>query len=78
MKTLIATIGAASFLATAAFAADVAPLPSGKPAGVTKAQGLLDNTPLLVGLGVVAIVAVVVATDNDDSTVVTGTTATST
>jgi hypothetical protein len=74
MKKLIAALGAASLIAaTAAFAADTAPLPSGKPAGVTKAQDITDNTPLLVGLGVAAIVGVVIATDDDDSAVTTAT-----
>jgi hypothetical protein len=74
MKKLIAAIGAVSLIVTtAAFAADTAPLPSGKPAGVNKAQDMMDNTPLLLGLGAAAIVAVVLVTDDDNSTVTTAT-----
>jgi hypothetical protein len=79
MKKLIAALGVVSLLtATAAFAADTAPLPSGKPSGVHKAQDIMDNTPLLVGLGVAAIVGVVIATNDDDNTSTSTATATST
>lgn len=67
MKTFIAAAALVSLVATSAFAADGA-LPAGKPAGAKEAQGLLNNTPLLVLGGIGAIVAVVLATNDNSST----------
>jgi hypothetical protein len=58
MQKLIAAIAVASVLATSALAQDSAPLPAGRPSGVAKAQGILDNTPLLVVGGIVVLVGV--------------------
>jgi hypothetical protein len=68
MQKLIAAIAVASVLATSALAQDSAPLPAGRPSGVAKAQGILDNTPLLVVGGIVVLVAVVLATNSSTST----------
>jgi hypothetical protein len=69
MKKFIAAIALTSLFATSAIAAEGA-LPSGKPAGMKEAQGLLNNTPLLVLGGIAVIVGVVLATQ-DNSTVAT-------
>lgn len=72
MKTFIAATALISLFATSAIAAEDM-LPAGKPAGVAQAQGILNNTPLLVLGGIGAIVAVVLATNDNSSTPSTGT-----
>jgi hypothetical protein len=74
MHKSIAAIGLAfSLSATGALAEASAPLPPARPAGVAKAQMLIDNTPLIVGLGIAAIVAVVIATNSNSNSSTTTT-----
>ena len=84
MTSFKRAIGAATvsaLLATStAFAADVTPLPAGKPAG-TKEAALLGTPFLLIGAAVVvAIIAISVSGGGDDNptTPVTNTTTTTT
>jgi hypothetical protein len=75
MRNFVWATVAATMIATSAFAAsDVgAPLPSGKPAGVTRAQ-VPGSTALYVAAGVIIIAGIaLVASSNGNSTVVTGT-----
>ena len=73
MRTFVAATLAATLIATSALAAvSVSPLPSGKPAGVKKAQGEDNTVWWVVGLGAVAAGVGLVASGN--STVVTTTT----
>jgi len=69
MHKLIA--GVACLFATGALADANAPLPPAKPAGVAKAQQLIDNTPLLVVGGIAVIVAVTLATNGSSSSATT-------
>jgi uncharacterized membrane protein len=77
MRTFVAATLAATLIATSAFAAvTVSPLPSGKPAGLKKAQDA-DNTVFwVVGLGFVAAGVALVASGN--STTIETTPATTT
>jgi hypothetical protein len=78
MRIIGAAILASSLIVSSAFAAtdSAAPLASGKPAGVKKAQAA-DNTLLIVlGLGVVAGGVALVASGNGNGTVTTTTTGT--
>jgi len=73
MRTFVAATVAATLIATSALAAvTVSPLPSGKPAGVKKAQEADNTVWWVVGLGAVAAGVGLVASGN--STVVTTTT----
>jgi hypothetical protein len=76
MRTFVAATVAATLIATSALAAaTVTSLPSGKPAGVKKAQDSDNNTVWwVVGLGAVAAGVGLVASGN--STVINSTTAT--
>jgi hypothetical protein len=67
MRTLIAVALATTMIASTAFAADNAgPLTAGKPAGVKQAQ--LGTTGwVLIGIGVVAAVAIAVASSSNGS-----------
>jgi hypothetical protein len=79
MRNFVAATVAATLIATSALGATDGgmPLPSGKPAGISKAQDG-DNTILyVVVIGVVAAGLALVLT-TDDSTLVTGTTSTTT
>ena len=76
MKKFVAAVAVTALFATSALAAEGA-LPAGKPAGAKEAQGILNNTPLLVLGGIAVIVAVVLAT-NSNSTVATTPAATGT
>jgi hypothetical protein len=73
MRTLIAvalstTLIASAALAADAFAGDMGPLAPGKPAGVKQAQ--MGTTPwVLIGVGVVAAVAIGVASSSNGSPV---------
>jgi hypothetical protein len=71
MQKLIAAIAVTSIFATSALAQSDAPLPAGRPSGVTKAQSILDDTPLWVVGGIVVLVAVVLATNSSTSTAAT-------
>jgi hypothetical protein len=72
MRTFVAATVAATLIATSALAAVTSPLPSGKPAGVKKAQEADNTVWWVVGLGAVAAGVGLVASGN--STVVTTTT----
>jgi hypothetical protein len=68
MRTLIAVALSTTLIASAALAADVSPLAPGKPAGVKQAQ--MGTTPwVLIGVGVVAAVAIGVASSSNGSPV---------
>jgi hypothetical protein len=66
MRTLIAVALSTSLIASAAFAANVAPLAPGKPAGVKQAQ-MSDTSWVLIGVGVVAAIAIGVASSSNGS-----------
>jgi len=80
MRNFVAATVAATLIATSALAATDpgAPLPSGKPAGVTKAQDTQDNTIWYVVAGGLIIAGIALVASNGNSTLVTGTTSTST
>ena len=64
MRTFIAIALSSTLIASAALAADVAPLAPGKPAGVKQAQ--VGTTGFaLIGIGVVAAIAIAVASDSN-------------
>ena len=68
MRTLIAVALSTTLIASTALAADVGPLAPGKPAGVKQAQ--MGTTPwVLIGVGVVAAVAIGVASGSNGSPV---------
>jgi len=66
MKLLAATTLAFA-LAASPVLADTAPLPSGKPAGVNKAQWDDGNTMLFIGAGALAAIGIVLATQGNGS-----------
>jgi len=66
MRTLIAVALSTTLIASTAFAADVGSLAPGKPAGVKQAQ--MGTTPwVLIGVGVVAAIAIGVASSSNGS-----------
>ena len=66
MRTLIAIALSSTLIASTALAAEVGPLAPGKPAGVKQAQ--LNTTAwVLIGTGVVAAIAIAVASDSNGS-----------
>ena len=66
MRTLMAVALSATLLASTALAEEVGPLAPGKPAGVKQAQ--MNTTGwVLVGAGVVAAIAILVASDSNGS-----------
>ncbi len=66
MRTLIAVALSSTLIVSAALAAEVGPLTPGKPAGVKQAQ--VGTTGwVLIGAGVVAAVAIAVASDSNGS-----------
>ena len=54
MRTMIAAILASSLLVSSAIAADVTPLPAGKPAGVKQADIEAGGVLLWLGVGALA------------------------
>jgi hypothetical protein len=80
MRNFVAATLAATLIASSALAAtdSGAPLPSGKPAGVTKAQDTPDNTIWYVVAGAIIIGGIALVASNGNSTLVTGTTTTTT
>ena len=66
MRTFIAVALSSTLIASAALAADVGPLAPGKPAGVKQAQ-VGTTGGVLIGAGVVAAVAIAVASDSNGS-----------
>jgi hypothetical protein len=64
MRTFIAVILSSTLIASAALAADIGPLAPGKPAGVKQAQ--VGTTGwVLIGAGVIAAIAIAVASDSN-------------
>ena len=87
MKSVFATIAAASLLGTSAFvtgvmadpAAGHAALAPGKPAGVRKAQDTNDNTMIyIIGAGIVAAGIAIAASGDSDSNLTPGSVTTAT
>jgi len=75
MRGLVAATVTATMIATGAFAAaNVSPLPAGKPAGVKKAQDADNTVWWVVGLGAVAAGVGLVASGNGNGTVAATTT----
>jgi hypothetical protein len=75
-RSVGAAVTAAMLVSSAAYAADVAPLPAGKPAG-TKQAALLALGPIFwIGLAAIAIGIGVAASGNDKNTPTTPTTTT--
>ena len=67
MRIFIAAALSSTLIASAALAADVGPLASGKPAGVKQAQEMGTTAWVLIGTGVVAAIAIAVASDSNGS-----------
>ena len=68
MRIFIAAALSSTLIASAALAADVGPLAPGKPAGVKQAQ--VSNTGwVLIGTGVIAAIAIAVASESNGSPV---------
>jgi hypothetical protein len=68
MRTLVSLALATTLVASSAFAADsTGPLAAGKPAGVHQAQEMGTATWALIGIGVVAAVAIGVASGSNGS-----------
>ena len=65
MRIFIAAALSSTLIATAALAADVGPLASGKPAGVKQAQEMGTTAWVLIGTGVVVAIAIAVASDSN-------------
>ncbi|HYS44892.1 MAG TPA: hypothetical protein VEM35_00550 [Rhizomicrobium sp.] len=68
MRTLIAVALSSTLIASAALAADIGPLAPGKPAGVKQAE-MNTTTWVLIGTGVVAAIAIGVASSSNGSPV---------
>lgn len=66
MRTLTAIVLSTTLLASAALAGEAGPLAPGKPAGVKQAQ-MGNTTWVLLGIGVVAAVAIGVASSSNGS-----------
>jgi hypothetical protein len=66
MRTLTAIVLSTTLLASAALAGEAGPLAPGKPAGVKQAQ-MSETTWVLLGVGVVAAVAIGVASSSNGS-----------
>jgi hypothetical protein len=64
MRTLTAIVLSTTLLASAALAGEAGPLAPGKPAGVKQAQ-MGNTTWVLLGIGVVAAVAIGVASSSN-------------
>ena len=75
MRTFVSATLVATLLATSALAAEtISPLPSGKAAGVKKAQDADNTVWWVVGLGAVAAGVGLVASGNGNGTVAATTT----
>lgn len=75
MRNFVAATVAATMIATSALAATatVAPLPSGKAAGVKKAQAADETIWFVVAGGIVVGGIALVASGNSNSSLITGT-----
>jgi hypothetical protein len=69
MRTLIAIALSSTLLASAALAAESAPLSAGHPAGVKQAQEIGTSSFVLIGIGVVTAIAIGVASSSNGSPV---------
>lgn len=67
MRSFLAIALSSTLLATAALAAETAPLAPGKPAGVKQAQTMGTTGWVLVGIGVVSAIAIGVASSSNGS-----------
>jgi hypothetical protein len=68
MRTLIALALSSTLIVSTAMAAEVAPLAPGKPAGVKQAQTGINTTGwVLIGTGVLAAIAIGVASGSNGS-----------
>ncbi len=78
-KRTIGAFAAAAFLASStAYAADVAPLPAGKPAGTHEAALLALGPIFWIGLAAIALGIGVAASNNGNTKTITTTTTTGT
>lgn len=75
MRSMIVPVLAVALTATSAFAADSAPLPAGKPAGVHQAQMGGNSLFFLLGAAVIA-GGIAIAVSNNGNNVSTSTTGT--
>lgn len=66
MRTFLAIALSSTLIASTALAADVGPLAAGKPAGVKQAQ-MSTTTWVLIGTGVIAAIAIGVASGSNGS-----------
>ena len=67
MRSFIAVALSTTLIASTALAAEVGPLAAGKPAGVKQAQTMDTTTWVLIGTGVVAAIAIGVASGSNGS-----------
>ena len=69
MRTFIAIALSTTLIASTAFAADVSPLATGKPAGVKQAQAMNVGTTgwVLLGIGVATAIGIGVASSSNGS-----------
>ena len=65
MRSFIAVALSTTLIASTALAAEVGPLAAGKPAGVKQAQTMDTTTWVLIGTGVVAAIAIGVASGSN-------------
>jgi len=65
MRSFLAIALSSTLLASAAMAADTSPLAPGKPAGVSRAQEVGTTGYVLLGIGVVAAIAIGVASGSN-------------
>jgi hypothetical protein len=73
-RTIGAAVAAAMLISSTAYAADVAPLPAGKPAGAKQAALLALGPIFWIGLAALAVGIGVAASNNDNNTPTTPTT----
>ena len=67
MRSFLAIALSSTLLASAALAAETAPLAPGKPAGVKQAQTMNTTTWVLLGIGAVTAIAIGVASGSNGS-----------
>ena len=72
MRAIITIALSSVLLASAAMAAETAPLAAGKPAGVKQAQEIGTTTWVLVGIGAVAAIAIGVAAGSNNGSPLNG------
>jgi len=72
MRAIITIALSSVLLASAAMAAETAPLTPGKPAGVKQAQEIGTTTWVLVGIGAVTAIAIGVAAGSNSGSPLSG------